>query len=450
MFDKLKTGYQKYTNAFWILILATFIDQIGGAMLFPFFSLYITKFFKVGLTEVGIIFSLFSIGSIIGNFIGGAAADRFGRKAILFAGIIISGLSSLLMGSIEDFKMFYVLALILGIVGSIGQPAQQAMVADLLPPELQADGFGIIRIAANLSVALGPFLGSLVLGLSNSVDFGGIFTRNPYFILFVGDAVFSTITAIIVLIKIPETKPEKSNKEKSEDSMIHTFTGYFKVLSDGLFMIFVLLSSLVSLVYMQMNSTLSVFLRDQYGFVDIYFGYLLSMNAFMVVFFQFPITHAIKNQNPVKMMALGTFLYAIGFGMYGFVSTPIYFVLAMIIITLGEMIISPFSQSIVAKLAPEDKRGRYMAVFGFSWILPSIFGVLVAGIIMDNYNPNLVWIIGGFLLVIAALGYLSTNKIAMDRFINPSITQKNDPAESSIEAELNKYSTYSKYIKDEQ
>ena len=45
----------------------------------------------------------------------------------------------------------------------------------------------------------------------------------------------------------------------------------------------------------------------------------------------------------------------------------------------------------MALLAPEAMRGRYMAVFGFSWAIPAAFGPLLAGMIMDYLNPDWVW-----------------------------------------------------------
>ena len=58
------------------------------------------------------------------------------------------------------------------------------------------------------------------------------------------------------------------------------------------------------------------------------------------------------------MMAFGTFLYVIGFSMYGYVATYTMFIVAMVIITIGEMIVSPVAQALVATFAPEDMRGK--------------------------------------------------------------------------------------------
>jgi MFS family permease len=159
---------------------------------------------------------------------------------------------------------------------------------------------------------------------------------------------------------------------------------------------------LMTLVYMQMNTTLSVYLRDTHGVPEQGFGYILSMNAAMVVLFQFGVTRWIAKYRPLVTMAVGTLLYAIGFGMYGAVSTFALFLVAMVVITIGEMMTAPTSQALVAQLAPEDMRGRYMAVFGFTWVIPSAVGPLLAGLVMDNADPRWVWYAAGLVGLAAA------------------------------------------------
>jgi MFS family permease len=74
----------------------------------------------------------------------------------------------------------------------------------------------------------------------------------------------------------------------------------------------------------------------------------------------------------------------------------------MVIITIGEMLVSPVGQALVAQFAPEDMRGRYMAVFGFSWVIPMAIGPLLAGLVMDNTDPRWVWYAAGILGLVAA------------------------------------------------
>jgi len=95
----------------------------------------------------------------------------------------------------------------------------------------------------------------------------------------------------------------------------------------------------------------------------------------------------------------------IGFVLFGIVTTYVLFALNIVIITIGEMIVVPTSQALVAGFAPEKMRGRYMAVAGLSWAIPSTIGPGAAGYILDNYNPNLLWYIGGALCGLSVLAY---------------------------------------------
>ncbi|GAJ01663.1 unnamed protein product, partial [marine sediment metagenome] len=171
------------------------------------------------------------------------------------------------------------------------------------------------------------------------------------------------------------------------------------------------------IVYMQMNATLSVFLRDEHGFPTLYFGFMLSMNAVMVVVFQFWITRKVSKYSPMKVMAIGTLFYMVGFGMYGFISDSYLFFIAMVIITIGEMIEMPIGQTTAAFFAPEDKRGRYMAVFGFHWAIPNLFAILLAGLVMEHIGPNWVWYFAGILSLFAAIGFWLLHGITKARFL---------------------------------
>ena len=107
----------------------------------------------------------------------------------------------------------------------------------------------------------------------------------------------------------------------------------------------------------------------------------------------------------MSMMAFGSLFLMVGFGMYGFVSDLYLFFLAMAFITVGEMIVFPVGQGLVTSFASEDKRGRYMAVYGFQWTIPNLFGVLIAALVMEHIGPNWVWYLAGILSLVAMIGF---------------------------------------------
>lgn len=402
---RVNSIYREYPKQFWVIVGSNFIDHVGGALIFPFFALYITMKFQVGMTEVGLLFALFSVTDMIGNMIGGALTDFLGRKTMIIMGLIISAFTSLGMGLVQELQWFYVMGAISGLFATAAGPAHEAMLIDILPEKKRSEGFGVMRVAMNLSVAIGPAI-------------GGFLASRSYLILFIADTVTSLITALIVYLVVEESMPvEKESKVKK--GFKDTFIGYSDVLKDRKFMLFVVISTIATLVYSQMYSTLSVFLRDVHGVPESGYGWLMTLNAGMVVLFQFMITRRISKRPPMLILALGSLLYVIGFGMYGFVDVYLMFMLAMVIITIGEMVIIPVAQAYVGQAAPEDMRGRYSGVMGFSWMIPWMIGPLLAGLIMDNGDPNWVWYGSAILGMIATLGFFWLRK-SHDQDWNPA------------------------------
>ncbi len=397
LLERTRKVYSEYPRAFWIYNVIVFIDRLGGFMLYPFFALYLTQKFDIGMSTVGILFAIFSVSGMVGSALGGAIADRMGRKTVIIASLILSSLSALGMGFAPTLGVFIAVVIVVGTLGNIGGPAHEAVVADLLPPQRRAEGYGIIRVVFNTAVIIAP-------------PIAGLLISHSYLTLFIVDAVISVISAAVVRFALPETKPQASAHTKPE-TMKQTFAGYGRVFKDTPFLAFIGVTVMMTLVYMNMNSTLGVYLRDQHGLPELSYGWLISINAILVVLFQFWVTRRLQKYRPFLMMAAGSLLYAIGFAMYGYISTFAFFIIAMIIITIGEMVVSPFQQSLVASFAPEDMRGRYMAVSGLTWSISFTIGPYFAGLILDSAKPSLLWAVCGFIGMLATLGFILLNKV---------------------------------------
>ena len=379
---------------------STFIDALGSALLYPFFALYATRTFNVGLSQVGLIFASLMVSGMIGTTIGGGLTDRFGRKSMAIFGLVTSALSILALGFVKELGGFIPLVIIAGLLGNIGGPARTAMVADLLPAEKRAGGYGLHRVVFNLSYVIGPALGGLLAAYS-------------YLYLFIFDTITSLLTALAFFFLLPETKPLRQ-EGVLEETTTQTFAGYGRILSDRFFMAFLFATMLMALVFSQLHGPLSVFLRDVQGLPEQRFGWLLSLNAAMVVLFQFATTRRVEKYPPFLILAMGTLFLVVGFGMYGFVTTYVLFLLAMAILTIGEMLVAPVGQAIVARLAPEHMRGRYMAFFDFAWMISGAMGMYLAGLIMDSFDPRWIWYATALVGIAAAVAFVGMHALERD------------------------------------
>jgi len=414
MLNNFKKTYNDFPTLFWVIVVTQFIDALGSTMLFPFFSLYITQKFGVGMTEAGVLLGMTSLFGLFGSVLGGALTDKFGRRKLILFGLTFSGLSSLLFGFAWDIRILYPLVVIVGLLSRMAIPAHDAMIADILPDEKRQEGFGILRVGFNYAWIFGTAL-------------AGLIAVQSFLALFIIDAVLSVTVAIILYHYLPETKPTISHTEtKRDEPLFKTVMGYNVVILDLAFMSFILAGMIALIVYQQQYSSMAVYLRDVHGISSKSYGVMLSITGLEVVLFQFWISRTIRKYSPFLMMVLGATFFLVGFGMIGIVGNYAFFIVAVIIITVGEMIFFPTSSALTANFAPANMRGRYMAVAHLAWAIPATIGPGAAGLILDGSNPDLLWYVAACLCAISAFGFYALHRWlgAQERFI-PAQTKPN-------------------------
>ena len=400
--EKIQNVYQEYPPAFWVLMTGTFIDRFGTNLIFPFLAIYVVQRFDAKITQVGLIYTMIAVSSGLGNFLAGALADRFGRRFTLLLGMICAATARVALGLANDFTGIYIAAVFTGLFGAVGWPAQLAITADLLGPEKRATGFGIQRVIINSTFALGPLVG------------GFVGPRIGYLPLFVMDALTSYFVAFIVFSKLPETQPNKGQDSRGE-SFAQTLAGYGRVFQDRVFFAFIVISTLTVTAFMQMSTTLPIFLVKFQHMSESFIGALIMLNALMVVLLQFPITRWASKKPLLLIMIGGATCYLIGFGSYGLPPSVPLFVFAIILITVGEMLVIPTSQALTALLAPADMRARYVAAERLNWIVAQALGPLAAGAMLDRFDPRWVWFGCSIICGISIISFYALHLHARER-----------------------------------
>ena len=390
---RIRTTLAQYPRPFWVLFWGTLISSSGNALVFPFLTIYFRQRFEMSMTTIGLFLSANASVGLLSGALGGSLADRFGRRNVMAVSLLLTALVTLGWGLVDDLTLLLALIVLSGLVGSLFGPASQAMVADLVEPEKRAEAYGLIRVVSNLGVVIGPSI-------------GGFLATRSYLVLFVSAAVAEFIFFVIICTMLPETKPEILQEDHNARSRM----SYAPVFRDLPFLAVCAVSIVATVVYVQMNTTFPVYVKEQFGIPEGQYGLLIALNALMVVTMQFPITRWTTRFRRTSIMALSAALYAVGFGALALARTPLQFAGCVAIWTLGEMTMIPVVSALVADMAPETMRGRYMAVNGATWGIGFMMGPLMAGLVSDNLGMVHVWT-GSFLLgIVAMAGYLALGR----------------------------------------
>jgi MFS family permease len=390
---KIRHTIGDFPAQFWILLLGTLINSTGGFLVWPFLTLYLRQNMGVSMTTIGLLFTLTSPINLFSQVVGGTLTDRLGRRIMMAISLFASSLVMLGFGLVDSLTGLIFLLALNGIFGPLFRPASDAMVADIIEPGKRGQAYGLLRVVMNVGAAIGPSV-------------GGFVATRSYFVLFLCGALANLLYFLIVVAFIKETKPQQSisRGETTEQGR----EGWNVVLRDMPFLAFCFINMLTCIVYSQMNTTFPVYLKEDFGIKETQYGQLMTLNAIMVVLFQFPITRITDRyrRKQMQMMALGAFLYALGFGAQGFVDTLPLFASSVAIWTLGEMVIAPVSTVLVADMAPETMRGRYMGALGLIWGVGYGLGPTLGGTIMDNLGGRYIWYASLILGSMAAAAFL--------------------------------------------
>jgi MFS family permease len=343
------------------------------------------------MTLVGTIILAAGLCSAASQALGGALSDRFGRRPILLIGtavgvFLFSGLAALI-GVTAPVWAIAVVYIASRLILTTSRPVIQAMVADFTPRERLTEAYGILRIGANAGWAAGPAIGGY---LATFLPYGWLFGIAP---------LACGIVFLIILFFIRESSRGMSKGVG--------FRSMLAIADDRPFLVFVVISILLFIAMGQMVSTLSIFTVDKLGFSIGQFGLILTLNGLIVVFFQYPMTVALRRIVKFRALILGSLLYMFGYLSLGWITQFGWALVAMAVITGGEIIHAPVSLSVIGELSPEDKRGRYMGLFGLSQTIGIAVGPLIGGVLIDAFpfNHELIWAPIALVAFIAAIGY---------------------------------------------
>lgn len=344
---------------FWVLWAGTLINRLG-MFVEPFLALYLSSARHLSLALVGAVLASYGAGSVFSQLIGGALADRIGRRATLTAGMLANAAALVGLGYARGLGPLVAAAVAVGITVDMYRPASSALVADLIPAAARTRAFGLLFWAVNL-------------GFSVAMVLGGTLARAGFTPLFWADAASCAMFGVLVWRAVPETLPAAPARGQAEGD--RGGQHYGAVLRDRLLVSFFLLMLIETSVYMQAFTTLPLAMSGS-GLPAQAYGFAMAVNGIVIVALQ-PVAGAwLERRDHARVIAWGIAFLGLGYGLTALASSTWEYAGCVAIWTIGEILANATAVAVVSGLAPPRLRGRYNGFFGLAFS----FGYLIAPI----------------------------------------------------------------------
>ncbi|MET9606728.1 MFS transporter [Streptomyces sp. NPDC006512] len=373
----LPVGLRGLPPAFWWIWASILVNWLG-AFAGPMLALSLTEGQGHSLSYAGFVVSLLGAGAVAGSAVGGVLADRLGRRATMFAGHCFTAVSMTALGLCEDRRALAVAALAAGLGAASVRPAAQAALADVVAAEDRQRAFGLNYWAVNTGTAVSAALAGLLVGYG-------------YTPLFLADAATTLLCAVVILVKVPETRPERAATPPA--GPLPQGSGPVAPRADRsfpLFVLFVVLVLVFGAVYEQKAAALPV-VMTQDGHAPAVFGLLMSLNALLIVILQIPLTRLLRSRSRALVLLVGGALAGGGFGLTAVADSAVAFAFTVVVWTFGEMLFAPTVGAVAVELAPVHRRGRYLGLYGAAWSGAAFVGPAGGGRLLDHWGPGALW-----------------------------------------------------------
>ncbi|CAM5443890.1 MULTISPECIES: MFS transporter [Streptomyces] len=370
---------------FWWLWTSTLVNRLG-AFVATFMALYLTLERGQSASYAGLVASLHGLGGVVSSLGGGVMADRLGRRPTLLIAQSATAVSVAVLGFVQHPAAIAAVAFAVGAASNASRPAVQAMMADIVRPEDRVRAFSLNYWAINLGFAVSSMAAGFIAEVSYRAGF-------------LLEAGMTAVCAVVVFMKLPESRPVKADTGKPGEEI-----GLGTVLRDRRFMAVVGLCFLVALVFQQGAVGLPVAMGAA-GFSPADYGLAIAVNGVLIVALQIPVTRFIERRDAGRILVVSSLIAGYGFGLTAFAGSVGVFALTVCVWTIGEMLNAPTQTGLVVRLSPAHGRGRYQGVYTLSWSVAALVAPLMSGLVIDHLGAAWLWALCAAVGTVAAAGY---------------------------------------------
>ncbi len=188
----------EWKRTLYIIFLVELVAALGFSFVAPFLPLYVKFLGSRWHLSVeflsGLVFSSTAFTMMFASPVWGALADRYGRKLMVIratmGGAVILGL----MGLVRSAEELVLLRALQGAITGV-LSANSALLAAAVPRERAGYALGMLQVALNAGIALGPLVGGV---LADTFGY-----RLPFFIT----SAFLALAGVLVIVGVRDDAP---------------------------------------------------------------------------------------------------------------------------------------------------------------------------------------------------------------------------------------------------
>lgn len=380
----LKTKLQEFEKLL-VLCFATFLVMAGQGVIGPVLPLY-AKDFGVSATVVGLTLTVFALARLILNVPAGMIADRFGRRILLIGGPILTSIGMFGSGFAGDIWSLLIWRFIAGGGSAFYMSGALIYLIDIAPSDHRARYVATNQWALSVGVALGPGIGGLV------AERWGL--AAPFHVV----GVIALVAATYAIFRLPETRNSTARASESKNPV-----------RDAALIIrsapFVAIAFVTGTIFMTRAGTRATLVPlhadDTLGWGPGEIGLVFTATGIMTLFTLWPATWATENIGRASVIMFSGLAAALGTLVIAASSTPLWFVMGNIILTLGTGTAGPAPAAFVADLFPEELRGLGIGLYRSAGDVGFVIGPPALGWLSDNASMSVAFQTAGCLVGVA-------------------------------------------------
>ncbi len=346
--------FKGLSKEIWWLSLITLINR-AGTMVIPFLSLYLTKDLGFSLSKVAWIMSAFGLGSVVGSWLGGKLTDLIGYYKVMVWSLLGTGFFFVGLQYLKTFEQLIAGIFLVMLVADTFRPAMFVAMSAYSKPENKTRTVTLIRLAINLGFSAGPAIG------------GAIITTIGYDGLFWIDGITCFLAGLLLLQVLNPRKTTVLDTVEVKNPV--------SAFSDKAFLVFLAAMFLFGFVFLQYFSTIPLYYKDDQHLSELEIGLLMGMNGFLIFLLEMPFIKKLEDAGRSKtyLMVIGALLIGGSFLVLNLSGWIGVLIIGMLLMTVGEMILFPFSNSFAVDRAKRGRQGQFMALYTISFSLAHIF-----------------------------------------------------------------------------